>query len=397
MDIQVEQADLAEALTKLNKVLPLPSVKSGVVSLKIAPSIDGYLELSGIGMDMTTSGTIDVPMHGESKVDLLCVNGRELLDLVKDLDRGLLTLGIAEERWLTVTQGPSVYRISLDDSSKFWVMPDLSVEPDATFSMSVSSTSIKQAILAVAPAAAPTDDVPVLATTCLEYSPQTHTLTLAATDRYRLAKAEVAASVLEKYEDLDLSDVYQILVPAKFLIRWARSLPLGEQFVMHFDVYNQLCALSSSPNQVKGDLGFSVITKTTPGDYPKYRQLYHSGSFPSTVTLDTKKLRAAITRANKAVKNDRSQPVVLDFNTDTVTITVGQGDEVVLTEQMPCQLVGDPVKIAFNPLYLLAGLKPIKAKDVRVQMRAATKPAEITAADPADNYRYLIMPVRLGG
>ena len=394
MDIQVEQADLADALTWMNRVLPLPTVKSGLISLKMSVASGGQVRLEGIGAGMAIAGVTDlIAVENLDEIDPLCVSGRELLDLVKSLDSGLLSLGVAEERWLTVTQGPSVYRISLGDPDEFWVMHGMFSEPDPTFSLAVSSDEIKQAVLAVAPAAAPTDDVPVLAAVCLEYSPQTNLLTLAATDRYRLARAEVPTELLTKYDDTDLAGGDQVLVPAKFLLRWAQALPRGKRAQLDFDYERGICTLGNSFG--KDVFRFGAVTKTTPGDYPKYRQLYYSGSFPTEVTLGTKTLRAAITRANKAVKNDRSQPVVLDFNTDTVTITVGQGDEVVLTEQMSCQLQGDPVKIAFNPLYLLAGLKPIKAKDVRVQMRAATKPAEITAADPADNYRYLIMPVRL--
>jgi DNA polymerase-3 subunit beta len=63
-------------------------------------------------------------------------------------------------------------------------------------------------------------------------------------------------------------------------------------------------------------------------------------------------------------------------------------------------LSGDDITVAFNPHYLVEGLSVIETKYVRFSFTTAPKPAMITAQAEADgedqdDYRYLVMPVRL--
>ena len=61
---------------------------------------------------------------------------------------------------------------------------------------------------------------------------------------------------------------------------------------------------------------------------------------------------------------------------------------------------GAEVSIAFNPQYLLDGLSAIDSDTVRMSFTEPGKPALITgkpAPDGQPDYRYLLMPIRLGG
>ena len=61
--------------------------------------------------------------------------------------------------------------------------------------------------------------------------------------------------------------------------------------------------------------------------------------------------------------------------------------------------------IAFNPQYLLDGLGAVDAETVRLEFTTPTKPAILRGDKSADgdtpaagdDYRYLLMPVRLSG
>nr|MDQ5860781.1 DNA polymerase III subunit beta [Actinomycetota bacterium] len=67
---------------------------------------------------------------------------------------------------------------------------------------------------------------------------------------------------------------------------------------------------------------------------------------------------------------------------------------------LEAQLSGDDITVAFNPHYLVEGLSVIETKYVRFSFTTAPKPAMITAqvdadGEDQDDYRYLVMPVRL--
>jgi DNA polymerase-3 subunit beta len=60
---------------------------------------------------------------------------------------------------------------------------------------------------------------------------------------------------------------------------------------------------------------------------------------------------------------------------------------------------GEDLSIAFNPQYLLDGLAAIESDIVRISFTEPGKPALITGKpgpDGVTDYRYLLMPIRLG-
>jgi DNA polymerase-3 subunit beta len=64
-------------------------------------------------------------------------------------------------------------------------------------------------------------------------------------------------------------------------------------------------------------------------------------------------------------------------------------------------LDGDAIDIAFNPTYLLDGLAAVGSSVTRFSFTQPTRPAVLTGVDddgaPTDDYKYLLMPVRLTG
>jgi DNA polymerase-3 subunit beta len=67
-----------------------------------------------------------------------------------------------------------------------------------------------------------------------------------------------------------------------------------------------------------------------------------------------------------------------------------------------CRLEGDDISIAFNPGYLLDGLGALATAHAELRFTVPTRPAVLAGKAEADavagdDYRYLLMPVRLSG
>ena len=80
-------------------------------------------------------------------------------------------------------------------------------------------------------------------------------------------------------------------------------------------------------------------------------------------------------------------------------LEAGTGDEAQAEEVLEADFEGDDLAIAFNPQYLLDGLAAIDSDIARISFTEAGKPALITGKpgpDGAPDYRYLLMPIRLG-
>ena len=213
-------------------------------------------------------------------------------------------------------------------------------------------------------------------------------MTLAATDRYRLAVRTL------RWQPVDPSLQATALVPARTLAEAAKSLTDGAEVTL---------ALSSG-GAGEGLLGLTgatrkATTRLLDGEFPKYRSLLPETTAAMAV-VDTAALTDAVRRVSLVAT--RTSPVRLSFAADGVTLEAGGLDEAEAAESLPATFEGEPLTIAFNPTYLLDGLGAIDSDEARLAFTGPTKPAVLTGksgdeASGAGDYRYLLMPVRLAG
>lgn len=107
-------------------------------------------------------------------------------------------------------------------------------------------------------------------------------------------------------------------------------------------------------------------------------------------------------RSSASLVAERNTPVRLAFESSEVVLRAGAGDDAQASEAVACNIDGDGLEIAFNPTYLLDGLASVDRAIARFSFTQATRPAVLSgltdAGDkPSDEYRYLLMPVRLTG
>jgi len=142
-----------------------------------------------------------------------------------------------------------------------------------------------------------------------------------------------------------------------------------------------------------------ATTRLLDGEFPKVRGIIPVPAAVATrVRVETAALTEAVRRV--ALVAERNAPVRLTFAAEAVTLDAGSGDEAQASEALPAQVVGEPVTVGFNPVYLLDGLTAIGTPVAHLAFTQATKPAELTGvkdfdADPITDFRYVLMPVRL--
>jgi DNA polymerase-3 subunit beta len=237
-----------------------------------------------------------------------------------------------------------------------------------------------EAIGQVAIAAGRDDTLPTLTGIRVEFDGSR--IVLAATDRYRLAVRELEWSpALPKFESA-------VLIPARNLADTAKSMAGADTVSI---------AVSD-----EGLVGFEADGKRTTtrlldGEFPKYRSLLPT-EVASVAVVDTQELVNAVKRV--ALVAERSTPVRLAFENSEVTLRAGSGDDAQATEAVECTLTGDAIEIAFNPTFLLDGLSAVDAAQTRFAFTQANRPAVLGGlhdGEVDEDYRYLLMPVRLTG
>lgn len=376
MKFRVERDALADAVAWTAKSLPTrPSVPvlAGVL-LRVA---DGQLTVSGF--DYEVSSQVTVSVHGDADGAAL-VSGRLLADITKALPAKPVEVAAVASH-LELVCGSARFTLPtmpVEDYPTLPAMPETAGVVDAA--------AFAHAVAQVAIAAGRDDTIPMLTGVRMEL--EGSTLSLLATDRYRAAVRELAWQPTEDGVNM------QALVPARTLAETAKTLgPLGGDVTV---------ALSRG-GIGEGMIGFSGGSRRTTSrlldpDFPKIRSL-----FPDQHAAQARLSVATLTEVVKrvALVADRTTPVRLSFAEGEVVVEAGGSEDARASEAMECQLVGEPLTAAFNPGYLLDGLSVLDAPVVVISFTTAMKPAVISGAtedgEPVASYRYLIMPMRVGG
>ena len=376
MKLRVERDVLAESVAWAARTLPSRPSLPVLAGLVLTASADG-LTLSSF--DYEVSGRVDVEADVIDPGTAL-VSGRLLADIARSLPGQPVQIE-SEGTRLAITCGRSSFTLPTLPVEDY---PQLPAMPTATGT--VPGQLFASAVAQVAVAAGRDDTLPTL--TGIRVEIEGNSIVLAATDRYRLAVREF------EWNPQSTSISAHALVPARTLADTAKSLA---------DVESVVIALSSggSGESLVGFEGHGrrTTTRLLDGEFPKYRSLLPSES-SSLATVETAALQDAVKRV--ALVAERNTPVRLAFEGSELTLRAGAGDDAQAVEVLECSLDGDVIDIAFNPAYLLDGLAAVGSTVTRFAFTLPTRPAVLTGLDEAsqqasDDYRYLLMPVRLTG
>jgi DNA polymerase-3 subunit beta len=376
MKFRVAREVLADAVAWTARSLPpRPSVP---VLAGILLEVDAsQLSVSGFDYEVSARAEVDVAADESGRV---LVPGRLLAEITRALPPHPVEIS---------ADGP---RLAITCGNARFSLPTLPVEDYPSLPAMPSSAGVvdsdvfAEAVGQVAVAAGRDDTLPMLTGVRLEIDDDR--ITLAATDRYRLAVREF----LWKPEQPGLSSV--ALVPAKTLNDTAKALTGGESV-----------QIALSGDKVgEGMIGFEgagrrTTTRLLEGEFPKYRALFPAES-ATVATVETQPFVDAVKRVSLVA--ERNTPVRLTFTDGRLVLEAGSGDEAQASEAIEAGLQGDEISIAFNPTFLLDGLSAIDAPVAQLSFTTATKPAVMTGkpdveAQATDEYRYLLMPVRLSG
>ena len=378
MELRVERDALAEAVVWTARSLPARPPMQVLLGLLLEAGTDG-LSVSGFDYEVSSRITVDVTTAEAGRV---LVPGRLLNDIVRSLPAQPVDLRLEGTR-VVLTCGAARFTLPTLPVEDYPALPDMPTTAGA-----LESDIFAAAVAQVALAAGRDDTLPVLTGVRIEI--EGDQLTLAATDRYRLA----VRTLPWRPQVADLS--VTALIPARTLADTAKALASGPEVTL---------ALSTG-GAGEGMIGFEgggrrTTSRLLEGEFPKYRSLLPSES-SAVAEVPTGAFVEAVKRV--ALVAARNAPVRLSFSADGVVLEAGGADDAQASERLECGWEGEAMSIAFNPQYLLDGLGAVGSGDgdsTTLSFTGPTRPAVLTGKRPAPgevaDYRYLLMPVRLSG
>jgi DNA polymerase III subunit beta len=382
MKFRVERDALADGVAWVARTLPprppVP-VLGGVLLEAGTGADDQILTVSGFDYEVSARAEIEASIGTPNRA---LVSGRLLADITRALPPHPVDVTVDGAR-ATITCGSARFSLPtmpVEDYPKLPEMPNLagSVQPDV----------FAEAVTQVAVAAGKDDTLPMLTGVRLEI--EGDKLTMAATDRFRLAVREL------EWQPGDAGLSTAVLVPARTLAEAAKTLAGKEPVQLALAEGDGMLGLAGNGRQ--------STTRLLDAEFPKYRQLLPD-DHTSAAVLEVGPFVEAIKRVSLVA--DRAAQVRLEFTEGDLRLNAGGDDEGSAEEHLACELDGEPLTIAFNPSYLLDGLNALHSDRVHLAFTTPSRPAlarpvstDVEAAGEPGNatgYLHLLMPVRLPG
>ncbi len=256
------------------------------------------------------------------------------------------------------------------EATEFPLIP--SVEAEHTFR--ISGAILKNALSSVSFAVSYDETRPEINGVYFNFSGKT--LTLAATDSYRLAERKV--------ELASTGESHQMIVPIRTIQELLRIMAENDGEVEVRCSENQ--ALFSLP---EADLTSRLIE----GQYPDYQQIIPQQHQTSAV-VDTREFINTVKRASLFCKSGSNDILLKFIPAESEVIVSANNLQVGESEtKQESEIEGKDNNIIFNHRFLLDGLQNIDSDESVIEINTNTNPGLLKPKTGQD-YVYIIMPIK---
>ena len=329
---------------------------------------EGVVELAATDMEVSVRIPLDdagVEEHGAVVLPRLAA------DLVRSMAPGPVSLVHNEnEGQVQVSGGGSSFSLNCHQAGEYPELP-----PDGGVGIAIPAERFIACADRVVRAASRDETRPVLTGVLVRIGPDG--ITMAATDSYRLSVRTVPL-------DSPPAEPQEAILPARAVAEASRLAAQAKDGDVEIALTDAQATIRCA--------GVRMTTRLIEGQFPDYRQLIPA-EFEQEVRLDRAEFLAVLTRIG--VLAQRTSPLRLSFEQGQLTVAtvsdqVGEG-----RESMPVPYTGEAMEIGFNADFLREGVDGLDGDEVRLGLISPLRPGLLRGE--GDDYRYLLMPIRLPG
>lgn len=349
MRFTVDRDVFNEAVSFTAKLLPqrpTQPILSGVLLL----AEDDSVELGTFDYETSSKTSIKADI---AEAGMALVSGRLLAEIASKLPHHDVVVSKEEDRIL-VQCGTASFSLPSMPVEEY---PQIPVVTEA--SGTVSAQEFGEAIAQVALAASKEDVTPVI--TGVHFEVDGNTLTLTATDRYRVATRGLS------WNPQSGPEKQSALVPAKIVTEVGKTLNADEtvSITLVNDDDRELVAFSDGTKTVT-----SVLIK---GNYPPVQRL-----FPEVVdnyaVVSTSDIIEAVGRVGLVL--EREAALRFSFSEGSVQLEGAGTESARANETADAHLVGDDMVVSLKPQFLLDGLRSTHSEYARIGFTKTDNPAK---------------------
>ncbi|MCC7127345.1 MAG: DNA polymerase III subunit beta [Microbacteriaceae bacterium] len=375
MKFQVNRDVFSEAVTFAVKMLPQRTTMPILGGVLIEAGESG-LKLSSFDYEVSTQSTVAAEVDEAGSALVL---GRLLAEIASRLPNAPVTIETDGSKVL-VSCGSANFSLPSMPIEEYPTLPQVS-DPTGV----LPAEDFAEAVSQVAVAASRDDVTPVITGVQLETT--SDSLSLVATDRYRVAVREIG------WEGKGEGSPSAALIPARTLSE------IGKTFSHSGSV-----SVSISSNDDRELIAFSADNKVVTsllikGNFPPVKKLFPE-SVENYAVMNTAELVDAVRRVSLVL--EREAALRFSFSVDGVTLEAIGSEQAQASETIDGHLNGEDTVVSLKPQFLLDGLGAVHSEFVRIAFTRTdnpNKPGPVlitsqTSKDQAtaDNFKYLLQP-----
>lgn len=356
--------DLIEAISTVQKAVTgkttLPILEGILVTCK-----NGELTLTATDLDFGIETIIDCHVVSDGSV---VINSRLFGEIIRKLPDMDIVVEVDESYSITILCGSSKFNVVGQNPVEYPELPVINENSMYRIPQDLLKNMIRHTIFA----AAQDETRPIL--TGVLFEVRNGVLTMVALDAYRLAL---------RRSNVGYASEINAVIPSKALNEVGKILMSSDEDV----------SITFTPNHILFTLGNTkVISRLLDGEFINYRQIIPE-EYKMRVRVSTRMLLDSIERASLLAKEGKTNLIKMDIKDKKIIITSNSQFGNVY-EEVPVNLEGDELKIAFNSKYFIDVLKTIDVEEVYLELSSSVSPCLVKTLEGND-YTYLILPVRL--
>lgn len=375
MRFTVNRDVFSDAVSFAVKLLPQRPTQP-LLSGALLEAEDGALTISSFDYEVSsrTSITAEVADAGRA-----LVSGRLLGEIAQRLPHSDVEITLAESR-VQVRCGSANFSLPAMPVEEYPQVPQVDSVTGA-----VPADAFSEAVGQVATAASKDDVTPVI--TGVQFEVSDNSLTLTATDRYRVATRGI------DWENTAGVESATALVPAKIVTEVGKTFSGAGQVQVSIvkDDDRELVAFTGGDKTVT-----SLLIK---GNYPPVGRLFPT-EVDNYAVVSSAELAEAVGRVGLVL--EREAALRFTFSEGSVTLEAAGSEAAQAVETVDAYLVGDDMVVSLKPQFLLDGLRSTHSEFARIAFTRTDNPGKpgpvlITSQRSKDDtdeseFRYLLQP-----
>lgn len=370
MKFSIEQKNINKALSIVQRCISQKALQD-VLSNVLIEVRDNEVVL--IAHDHKLGCEIHLDAITESNKKIL-VNANLLCDFVRKLPEQEVLFEFKDDNFIEIKSGNTNIKLICADSDSFPQLNRLQISEKIMIPSLVLKDMIKMTIFA----ASNDEKSTHLNSSLLEISEED--ISLVSCEFYRIAYKKVKLKT-----GLSESPLKKYLIPARATSELYKILQQIEDNIM--------VEISLSDKNIEFTVaGITLITQLIDMAYVDYKKIIRD-DYKTRITVDKKMLYDALDRASLLVRMKDEKSVIFDIKDNNLSILINSsvGN---FKEDLPIKLEGVDLRIAFNPRFILDGLKVIETENVIAEFNTGIRPGIFKTTEDPD-YIYLVTPIKI--